>query len=91
VCTEERPTLGDLLASLSDEAIATETILRSGDLQMLTAARKQASVERLALGAYVTQAMQRYASGASDEEWITLIGLINRARDPGAVCLQRPT
>ena len=81
--------LGDLLASLGDEATAMETILRGGDLQILTAARAQAAVEGLALGAYVTRAMQRYTTGASDEEWITLIGLLNRAPDPGAACLQR--
>jgi len=81
--------LGDLLASLSDEATATETILRSGDLRLLTAAREQAGAEGLELGAYVTRAMQRYATGASDEEWITLLGLLNRAADPAAACLQR--
>ena len=81
--------LGDLLAGLTDEATATETILRSGDLKMLTTAREQAAVEGLNLAAYVSQAVQRYATAASDEEWITLIGLLNRSPDPAMTCLQR--
>jgi hypothetical protein len=81
--------LGDLLASLTDETTATETILRSGDLGMLATAREKAAAEALDLARYVSRAVQRYATAASDEEWITLIGLLNRSPDPGATCLQR--
>lgn len=81
--------LGDLLACLADETTATETILRSGDLQLLSLAREQAATEGLPLAAYVTQTVQRYANNASDEEWITLMGLLNRSPDPGMTCLQR--
>ena len=56
---------------------------------MLTAAREQAAAEGLDLAAYVTQTVQRYATAASDEEWITLMGLLNRSPDPGTTCLQR--
>lgn len=81
--------LGDLLASLTDETTATETILRSGDLKLLRAAQEQAAAEGLGLAAYVAQAARRYANEASDEEWISLMGLLNRSPDPGATCLQR--
>ena len=81
--------LGDILASLTDETTATETILHCGDLQLLTAARERAAAERLELAAYVTRTVQRYATAASDEEWITLMGLLNRSPDPGMTCLQR--
>jgi hypothetical protein len=37
----------------------------------------------------VTHTVQRYTHEASDEEWVTLIGLMNRANDPGALCLKR--
>jgi len=33
--------------------------------------------------------VQRYASEASEEEWLTLLGLISRTNDPATVCLQR--
>jgi hypothetical protein len=81
--------LGDLLASLTDETAATETILRSGDLKLLRAAQEQTAAEGLDLAVFVTQTARRYASEASDEEWKTLMGLLNRSQDPGATCLQR--
>lgn len=81
--------LGDLLTSLTDETTALEAIAGAGDLKLLTAARQAAAAESLDVGSYVTQAVQRYAHEASDEEWVTLLGLLNRAPDPGAVCIKR--
>ena len=81
--------LGDLLAELSDEAAAPEAILRVHDLPMLAAMRRQAAADGVDLPAYVAGTVRRYASEATDEEWITLMGLLNRAPDPGAVCLKR--
>jgi hypothetical protein len=81
--------LGDLLANLSDETTALETILGAGDLALLTAVREQAAADGVDLAAYVSQTVGRYASEASDEEWITLMGALNRSQDPGATCLKR--
>lgn len=81
--------LGDILARLTDETAAVETILGTGDLTLLTVVKERAAAEGLDLAACVTQTVQRYTHDASDEEWVTLIGLMNRANDPGAVCLRR--
>ena len=81
--------LGDLLASLTDETTAVETLLQLGDLTLLEAARGKAAAEGIELAACVTQTVQRYAATASDEEWITLMGMLNRSQDPGATCLKR--
>ena len=81
--------LGDILARLTDETAAVETILGAGDLTLLTMVKERAAAEGLDLAACVTQTVQRYTHEASDEEWVTLIGLMNRANDPGAVCLKR--
>ena len=81
--------LGDLLAELSDESAATDAILSVNDLPMLAAMRRQAAADGVDLPAYVAGTVRRYASEATDEEWITLMGLLNRAPDPGAVCLKR--
>ena len=81
--------LGDILARLTDETTAVETILGAGDLALLTVVKERATVEGLDLAACVTQTLQRYTHEASDEEWVTLIGLMNRADDPGAICLKR--
>ena len=81
--------LGEILARLTDETTAVETILGAGDLALLSAVKEQAAAEGLDLAASVTQTVQRYTHEASDEEWVTLIGLMNRANDPGAICLKR--
>jgi hypothetical protein len=89
-CIEERiMLLGDILARLSDETAAVEAILRSGDLTLLAAAKEQADADGLDLGTCVTQTVQRYTHEASDEEWVTLMGMLNRSSNPGATCLKR--
>lgn len=81
--------LGDLLASLTDETTAVETLLQLGDLTLLETARGKAATEGIELADCVTQTVQRYAATASDEEWVTLMGMLNRSQDPGATCLKR--
>jgi hypothetical protein len=81
--------LGDVLAQLNDGGEATEIILGVGDLRLLAAMRERAESEGLDLAAYARAAVQRYAAEASDEEWITLMGVIGRAGDPGMACLKR--
>jgi len=81
--------LGDILAKLTDETTAVEAILGTGDLALLAAVRDRASSEDVGLAACVTQTVQRYTAQASDEEWVTLMGMLNRAQDPAAACLKR--
>ncbi|HEY4982230.1 MAG TPA: hypothetical protein VII24_09905 [Pseudolabrys sp.] len=81
--------LGDILARLSDETTAVETILGAGDLTLLAAVRERAAADGLDLAACVTQTVQRYTHEASDEEWVTLMGMLNRSPDPGTTCLKR--
>lgn len=81
--------LGDMLAGLDDEAKATEMILGLENLQLLTGMREQAAAEGVDLAICAREAVQRYAAQASDEEWITLMGLIGRSDDPARVCLRR--
>jgi hypothetical protein len=81
--------LGDLLARFSDESIAVEAVVGLGDLALIARLSERAEADGLTLGAYAASAMQRYAEAASDQEWVTLMGALGRARDPGAVCMQR--
>jgi hypothetical protein len=81
--------LGDVVARLTDETTAADVILGLGDPRLLAAMRKQAEAEGLDLATYARSAVQRYAAEASDEEWITLMGLIGRSPDPGRACLKR--
>ena len=81
--------LGDMLAGLDDEAKATEMILGLDDLQLLIGLREQAAADGVDLATYAREVVQRYTAQASDEEWITLMGLISRSDDPAGVCLKR--
>jgi hypothetical protein len=81
--------LGDILARLTDETTAVETILGAGDLALLAAARERAAAEGVELAACVTNTVQRYTAQATDEEWVTLMGMLNRSHDPGTTCLKR--
>jgi len=88
-CIEDVIILGDILAKLNDETTAVETILGAGDLALLAAVRERASSEDIGFAACVTQPVQRYAAQAADEEWVTLIRMLNRSQDPAAACLRR--
>lgn len=81
--------LGDLLARFRDESVATETVLGCGDLVLIAGLMEQAALSGQSLGAYAAGAVRRYAADASDEEWVTLMGALGRAEDPGIVCMQR--
>jgi hypothetical protein len=81
--------LGDLLARFGDESAAVETVLGLGDLSLVAALRQRADAEGLDLGAFAVLAVQRYAEWASDEEWITLMGVLGRSADPGVAFIKR--
>jgi multidrug efflux pump subunit AcrA (membrane-fusion protein) len=81
--------LGDLLAQLDDENEAAALILSLGELSLLASAREQAEAEGVDLATYARHAVQRYAAAASGEEWVSAIGALGRAADPGKVFLKR--
>lgn len=81
--------LGDLLARFRDETIATEIVLGCGDLVLIAGLMEQAQMNGQTLGSYAAGAVRRYAADASDEEWVTLMGALGRAEDPGTVCMWR--
>ena len=81
--------LGDLLSRFTDESLAAEAILSLADLGLLTALRQRAEADGLELGTFAALAVQRYAEEASDEEWVTLMGAMDRSTDPGLTCLKR--
>lgn len=81
--------LGDVLAQFDDEAAATETIVALDDLPLVARVMKEAESQGRSLGEFAASTLRYYSARASDEEWITLMGALGRARDPGAVCMKR--
>ena len=81
--------LGDVIARFEDDAFVSETLFALDDLA-LTARIAAAAVEQnVSAGEFATQAVGQFVNGASDEEWLTLIGLISRADNPGQIFLRR--
>lgn len=80
--------LSDLIGQLSDAAAADEALIRVGDLALLAELRTCAEADGLDVGAYTARAVARYASEASGDDWVTLMGAMNRARDPALVFLR---
>jgi hypothetical protein len=81
--------LGDVLARLQNDGEAAELILGLGKLSLLAGARQRAEAEGVDLATYARCAVQRYAVEASDEEWVSAMGALGRATDPGMVFLKR--
>jgi hypothetical protein len=81
--------LGEQIARLEDETVAAEMLLGLGDLTLTARLTEAASRDGLTPGAFIAESVGRFVQGASDEEWLTLIGLMSRADNPGQVFLCR--
>jgi hypothetical protein len=80
--------LGDLIARLDDEVVALETLVGMGDLALLAEVEAAAARQGLTAGEFAAQAVAAFSSRASDDDWVSLIGTIGRAEDPGGACLK---
>jgi hypothetical protein len=81
--------LGVLLSSLDEESDATAALDSIGDLVLYAKVLKVGARYDEAPGQYVSAAVRRYASKASDEDWLTLMAAIEKGDNPGRVALQR--
>lgn len=79
--------LGTLIRDLEDETRAMETLVALGDLPLLAQVETAAARDGLTPGAFAAQAVAIFANSAGDDEWVSLVGKIGRAEDPGAACL----
>jgi hypothetical protein len=81
--------LGDVIARFEDDAFVSETLLALDDLALTARIAAAAAEQKVSAGDFAAQAIGQFVNGASDEEWLTLIGLISRADNPGEVFLRR--
>ncbi len=80
--------LGDVIAGLDDEAAAMETLVSLGDLALLRRVEEAAAEHALTPGEFAAQAVGSFSSRASDEDWVSLIGVMGRTAEPGQACLK---
>lgn len=81
--------LGEIMRLFDDERIVARLLPDLGDESWRARAAAVAEARGEELGAYAGAAVERFAAGAGDEDWMSLLGAINRAGDPGALCLRR--
>jgi len=81
--------LGDLIARFDDEALAAETLLSLEDLALTMRVRDACAQEGLTSGEFASMAVQKFSATANEEEWVTVIGLMARTKEPGLVLLRR--
>ncbi len=80
--------LGDIISRLDDEAMAMQTLVGLGDLVLLARVETAASAEGLTPGGFAARAVNLFSSQASDEDWVSLIGVMGQTTDPGQACLR---
>ncbi|MFO1088001.1 MAG: hypothetical protein U1E46_00315 [Hyphomicrobiales bacterium] len=81
--------LGAVIAHLQDDETADAALEALGDLMLTAQVMRAAEVEGETPGEFLTAAVGRYAAGASDEEWVTLMGSLERGGDPASTLLRR--
>ena len=81
--------LGELLQHLDDETIVARLAPELGDAEWQMRAAVAATARGATLGGYASAAVERFTAAASAEDWVSLMSSINRAADPGAICLRR--
>jgi hypothetical protein len=81
--------LGDLLADLDDESAALQMLLSLDDLALIARVREACEREDYTIGEFARVAVQRYASTATDEEWVTALGQMGRTQAPGVALVRR--
>jgi len=74
--------LGDIIAAFQDEAVINETLFSLGDLALTARLVALAAESNVSTGELAIESVGRFVNGASDEEWLTLIGQMSRSENP---------
>ena len=80
--------LGDLIKQLQTEDHASIVLERIGDLSLFARMQDMAAQHEEAPGEYACGAASRFANRASDEDWLSLMNIIERTDDPATSCLR---
>lgn len=81
--------LGTLIARLEEEEHGEGALEALGDIVLLSEVRTMADAFDESIGAYVATSASRFAAHAGDESWLSLIGAMECAPEPGQMALRR--
>ena len=79
--------LGEIIRTLSEDVAANEALLALNDIALFAQVRHAAEHFDETTGEYASGSVRRFANLASSEDWLALMNIIERARDPGTDCL----
>jgi hypothetical protein len=79
--------VGELIARFRDETVASQTLISLGNLALTARVVSLAAESGVSPGEFAVQAVGQFVNAASDEDWLTLLGKMSRADDPGEVFL----
>ncbi|MCU0818754.1 MAG: hypothetical protein MUF11_05505 [Beijerinckiaceae bacterium] len=74
--------LSHILRNLSDDAQADEALLGLGDLVLIAAVEEESRAHEEARGEYVAGAVRRFARMAGNEDWLAVMGKLERSDKP---------
>jgi hypothetical protein len=80
--------LGNLIASLEDPGVAMGLVAAFEEPVLLTRLAAAAEASDRLPAEIVGSAVRNFLDTASDDHWTQLIGLMNRAEDPGLAAMR---
>jgi hypothetical protein len=82
-------TLGGLIAQLDDEDNGANALAALGDIVLYGEVLAMGEAFGEAAGAYVATSARRFAARADDEAWLSMVGAMEQAPEPGQMALRR--
>lgn len=79
--------LSQILRCLTDDSRADEALIGLGDLVLLAAVETESGQFGETRGEYVAGAARRFAGLASDEDWLAVMGQLERGERPAEAFL----
>ncbi|MBN9282181.1 MAG: hypothetical protein J0H37_08015 [Hyphomicrobium denitrificans] len=80
--------LGKLIDSLDDPVVAMNLVAALADPELEARLANAAEAEGRPTADVVATIVRNFLNAASDDHWVQLIGIMNRAKDPGLAALR---
>jgi hypothetical protein len=82
------PVLGKLIDSLDDPAVTMRLVAALGDPALETRLVTAADAEGRPVADLVATTVRNFLNAASDDHWVQLMSIMNRAKDPGLAAVR---
>jgi len=79
--------IGDLIARCEDEAVAAETAISLGDIELLADVAAAAAARSVTVGEFAAMSVEHFVTHAHYSDWANMFGRVTRTPDPGAAFL----